>query len=200
MAKPDYNNVFVPGTGGKLRVLDPVSEIIPGLFQGIRPPSYIGYDLVVSCEQFLAKGPMEGYEGMVIHIPMVDDDQFEIPAQAIWDTVSAMENRTGAEYGDSARILVHCSGGLNRSSLVTCSYLMSQGYSRLDAVTVLRAKRDPFCLCNKAFERWVLGEQLPTAETSTFRITDLEEDGPVLGSCSHGVDLDKEFCPQGCRV
>jgi hypothetical protein len=22
----------------------------------------------------------------------------------------------------------------------------------------------------------------------------------VLGSCPHGVDLDREFCPHGCRV
>ena len=24
--------------------------------------------------------------------------------------------------------------------------------------------------------------------------------GPVLGECSHGVDLDRQFCPHGCRV
>jgi len=23
---------------------------------------------------------------------------------------------------------------------------------------------------------------------------------PVLGTCPHGVDLDREFCPEGCRV
>jgi len=23
---------------------------------------------------------------------------------------------------------------------------------------------------------------------------------PVLGFCPHGVDLDREFCPDGCRV
>jgi hypothetical protein len=31
-------------------------------------------------------------------------------------------------------------------------------------------------------------------------LTELEADGPVLGKCGHGVDLDREFCPQGCRV
>lgn len=25
-------------------------------------------------------------------------------------------------------------------------------------------------------------------------------DTVVLGRCSHGVDLDREFCPEGCRV
>lgn len=24
--------------------------------------------------------------------------------------------------------------------------------------------------------------------------------GVVLGRCAHGIDLDQEFCPQGCRV
>ena len=24
--------------------------------------------------------------------------------------------------------------------------------------------------------------------------------GQVLGECQHGVDLDREFCPHGCRV
>lgn len=26
------------------------------------------------------------------------------------------------------------------------------------------------------------------------------DDLTVLGRCQHGVDLDREFCPQGCRV
>ena len=29
---------------------------------------------------------------------------------------------------------------------------------------------------------------------------DPEDDFTVLGLCLHGVDLDREFCPQGCRV
>lgn len=28
----------------------------------------------------------------------------------------------------------------------------------------------------------------------------VEAMAPVLGKCSHGVDLDREFCPDGCRV
>lgn len=27
-----------------------------------------------------------------------------------------------------------------------------------------------------------------------------EDDLTVLGRCPHGVDLDREFCPEGCRV
>lgn len=167
MAKPDYKQIMVTEPGGKLRPLDPVSEIIPGLWQGIRPASYRDYDLVVSCEQFLAKGPMESYDGMVIHIPMRDDDEFKVPNAAIQAAAHAMV----VIISDGGKILVHCSGGLNRSSLVTIRFLiLCESMLPADAVTLLRAKRDQFCLCNKAFERWVLGEQLPTAETSTFRL------------------------------
>ncbi len=31
-------------------------------------------------------------------------------------------------------------------------------------------------------------------------LAEREDDAPVLGRCSHGVDLDREFCPEGCRV
>lgn len=27
-----------------------------------------------------------------------------------------------------------------------------------------------------------------------------QDDYTVLGHCPHGVDLDREFCPKGCRV
>lgn len=27
-----------------------------------------------------------------------------------------------------------------------------------------------------------------------------DDDGPVLGHCPHGVDLDRDFCREGCRV
>lgn len=167
MAKPEYSKIMIPEAGGKLRPLSAVSEIIPGLFQGVRPASYRDYDLVVSCEEFLAKGPMESYMGMVIHIPMRDDDEFKIPWLEIEVAISAIRTFLLREM----KVLVHCTGGLNRSSLVTASVLrQTEGLTRQEAVTLLRAQRDEFCLCNKAFERWVLGERLPTAETSTFRV------------------------------
>lgn len=143
----------------------PLSEIIPGLFQGVRPGSYIGYDLVVSCEQFLAKKPMEGYEGVTVHVPFVDDDELPIPAFAI-----EMAAIMASMYLDNGkRVLVHCSGGLNRSSLVTVRMLEALGHSARGAVELVRHRRDDFCLCNRAFERWALREELPTAETSMFR-------------------------------
>lgn len=145
--------------------LKPLSEIVPGLWQGFRPETYVGYDLVVSCEQFLAKKPMEGYEGVTVHLPMRDEEGFKIPRAAIEVGILVAEF-----VDDGGRVLVHCSGGLNRSSLVTCWALVNIcDITPKEAVALLRKRHDPYCLCNREFERWVTGEVLPTAETSAFR-------------------------------
>lgn len=158
----DFPTAFLPD--GTLRPIPPMSEILPGLFQGMRPASYRGYDLVVSCEWYLAKGPMEDYEGTLIHVPMHDDDNFHPPELQIKLAVDAIAEM---RYHNK-KVLVHCTGGLNRSSLVTGRYLTQwEEMAPSEAVTLLRVKRDPFVLCNRAFERWVLGDQLPTAETTT---------------------------------
>lgn len=32
------------------------------------------------------------------------------------------------------------------------------------------------------------------------QLAELEAGAPVLGTCPHGVDLDRAFCSEGCRV
>jgi len=147
--------------------LRPLSEIVPGLWQGMRPKSYIGYDLVISCEQFLAKKPMENFMGVTIHCPLRDEDDFEIPAYGIWAAAVAAHHVLDQQRGE--KVLIHCSGGLNRSSLVTVRILELLGYEAHEAVAIIRRQHDDFALCNRAFERWALREQLPTAETTTLR-------------------------------
>jgi protein-tyrosine phosphatase len=155
--KPDY-------TG--LKPLPAVSQITPRLWQGKRPKSYVDWNLVVSCEEHLARKPMESYSGVVIHVPMRDEDDFVIPTRAIGVAALAAE----AMMREGGKVLVHCSGGLNRSSLVTMVILTAGlGMQPRDALALLRVQRDDFCLCNRAFERHALGEPLPTAETSIFR-------------------------------
>lgn len=53
-------------------------------------------------------------------------------------------------------VLVHCQAGLNRSSLVACRALMLEGMTAKQAIALIREKRSPACLCNKAFERHLL--------------------------------------------
>ena len=52
--------------------------------------------------------------------------------------------------------LVHCQAGLNRSSLVAARALMLEGMSATDAIALLRKRRSPAVLCNRAFERYLL--------------------------------------------
>lgn len=145
----------------------PLSEIVPGLYQGRRPKTYVGYDLVVSCEEHLARKPMADYRGVTIHVPMRDEDDFEISRTA----VDAASSAAFEVVSDGGKVLVHCTGGLNRSSVVTAYVLMGLGYSPRDAVGTIRERHDSYCLCNRAFERWVTGETLPTAETSAFALS-----------------------------
>lgn len=52
--------------------------------------------------------------------------------------------------------LVHCQAGLNRSSLVAATALVLDGTQPEDAIQLLRDNRSPACLCNPAFENWLL--------------------------------------------
>jgi protein-tyrosine phosphatase len=60
------------------------------------------------------------------------------------------------EARQSGTVLVHCQAGLNRSSLVTARALMLAGMSATEAINRIRQQRSPACLCNKAFEKWLL--------------------------------------------
>lgn len=54
------------------------------------------------------------------------------------------------------KTLVHCQAGLNRSNLIAALALIEQGMKPADAIALLREKRSPAVLCNKAFEAWLL--------------------------------------------
>ena len=54
------------------------------------------------------------------------------------------------------KVLVHCQAGLNRSGLLSTLVLVGQGHSAEDAIALLRERRDPYVLCNKTFEAWLL--------------------------------------------
>lgn len=59
------------------------------------------------------------------------------------------------EMSRSGPVLVHCQAGLNRSSLVMARALMLEGWTADMAISWIREKRSPACLCNPAFEAWL---------------------------------------------
>lgn len=162
--------------------LDEPSMIVPGLYMGWRPDSYAGYDLVINCEQHLTAKPRKGWDGMLIHLPLQDAEDFEIPSDLVNAAAGVASGLIQFRNQAGYKVLVHCTGGFNRSGLVTAAILKKLGFGGRAAVDVIRTQRHEWCLHNRAFERWVTGEALPTAETSAFRqalVDDEAEFGPV---------------------
>lgn len=155
--------------------VEPLTWLTPTIAMGRRPDSYLGFDLVVSCEWHLARKPMSEYAGLTLHVPMLDEDNFQLDERI--DHAAVMAVSVAREGG---KVLIHCTGGLNRSGVVAARALMiALDIEGREAVEIMRRRRDPFCLCNRAFERWITGEQLPTAETSAFRLPEPREDDPA---------------------
>lgn len=57
---------------------------------------------------------------------------------------------------DDGPTLVHCQAGLNRSGLIASLVLVERGWSPAEALATIREKRSPACLCNRAFESFLL--------------------------------------------
>jgi hypothetical protein len=56
-------------------------------------------------------------------------------------------------------VLVHCRLGLNRSGLLVALAMIHEGYNPSDVLWILRATRDPYVLCNKTFEEYLLSPE-----------------------------------------
>lgn len=76
-----------------------------------------------------------------------DQDTAQVEAIAAW----------ARECMETGPTLIHCQAGLNRSNLIAATVLIQQGMSPGEAVGLLRSKRSPAVLCNKAFEAHLLG-------------------------------------------
>jgi hypothetical protein len=53
---------------------------------------------------------------------------------------------------------------------------------------------------NEPNPREIAREALAAASPREGEGADSDDDLTVLGHCPHGFDLDREFCPNGCRV
>jgi len=61
------------------------------------------------------------------------------------------------DWKSGKRVLIRCQAGLNRSGLVMALVLIRDGYEPADAIKLMREKRSSWVLCNKNFERYLLG-------------------------------------------
>ena len=127
-----------------------MSEIVPDLWVGGCEDGLILPEFI---DNLISVYPWEAYTvnhelESTLSVRMYDsiDQAFhQVDAVAMWVNACRAAGPT----------LVHCQAGLNRSSLVAARALMLEGMSAEDAITTLRAKRSPACLCNRAFEDYL---------------------------------------------
>ena len=145
------------GTGRATRMPlceDPWNEVVPGLFMGghdvrAQAPSACvvrdEFDLVVSLTAREGYGPSPGVEHVVARL-----------ADAVLDPPNAARVRelgglVAAAVREGRRVLVRCSGGLNRSGVVVADALVQLGHSPDEAICAVRAARGPWALTNPGF-------------------------------------------------
>jgi protein-tyrosine phosphatase len=103
------------------------------------------FDLVVSMTTRDGYGPSEGIEH---HVARMADAGVDAGIAARVDELAV----TIAEaLGAGRRVLVRCSGGLNRSGLVVAATLVRLGHAPDDAIVLVRRARGPWALTNPAF-------------------------------------------------
>lgn len=145
------------GTGRATRMPlcdDPWNEVAPGLAMGghdvrsqSRQACVVGaeFDLVVSLTTRPGYGPDEGVEHVVARLA---DAVLDPPAE---ERVRALGAQVAAAVTDGRRVLVRCSGGLNRSGVVVAEALVQLGRTPAEAVGAVRAARGPWALTNPGF-------------------------------------------------
>lgn len=133
---------------------DPWNEVVPGLWQGghdVRSQSstacVVGdeFDLVVSLATREGYGPAGGVEHVVVRLADAAVDG------GTAQRVAAVADQVATAVGAGRRVLVRCSGGLNRSGLVVASALVRAGRTPDDAMALVRAARGPWALTNPGF-------------------------------------------------
>jgi hypothetical protein len=132
----------------------PWDEVVPGLWMGghdvrsQRADACVvgdGFDLVVSLTERRGYGPSEGTEHVVARLADA------VPDAGASATIADLAERVAAAVTDGRRVLVRCSGGLNRSGVVVASALVRLGYPTDEAVAAVRRARGPWALTNPGF-------------------------------------------------
>lgn len=139
--------------GGHRITMPYMTEVAHNLWHG-----GVDYDLVLP-EFIKFKLSLYKWEDYVIR------HEVETRTETMYDSLEQGFEQIGelADWVNERRLIgpvfVHCQAGLNRSSLVVARALVAAGdvADGREAIELIRAKRDPACLCNPAFEAWVLG-------------------------------------------
>ncbi len=164
-----------------------VTEIVPGLWQGgcqdglILPKQIKHLVSLYPWESYVQRHELDSALTVRMH-DSTDQAMSQVDAIAMW--VNACR--------EDGPVLVHCQAGLNRSSLVTARALIIGGMTAADAIALIREKRSPACLCNPAFEAWLLGQQCGKCDHSVHS-------HDTSGRCSYCRWADQGACHHSDR-
>lgn len=140
--------------------------IIPGLYQGGHVYQIIGqqfttvlrgidtFDHVVSLYTMPSHPntiPDPGIRHTVFEFPDSSWGVHEYDRKDLHKTVKEIS----ADLDQGNKVLVRCQAGYNRSGLVVALVLMEQGFTAQGAISLIREKRSPWALCNKAFVEYI---------------------------------------------
>ena len=142
-----------------------ISEIADNLWQGgctnglVLPDTFRHLVSLYPWESYSLRHELASALVVTMH-DSADQDMDKVPVIAAW--VNACRK--------SGPVLVHCQAGLNRSSAVVALALMLEGTPAEVAIKTVRQKRSPACLCNPAFEEWLLAfHSAPRLKLTDYR-------------------------------
>lgn len=95
----------------------------------------------------------ERYGQLTVRMPFEDDDHLP-DLVMLHDLVENV-----VKYSQRGPTLVHCTAGLNRSSMVVALVLIKSGMSPQAAIDHLRSVRSPMVLFNKTFYDYLLSQE-----------------------------------------
>ena len=129
----------------------PATEMVRGLWQSGHPEPGEEWDAVI--DLVVEREPVPE-AGMYVRWALRDE-----PIEPDIDQLVALADLIRDLRRAGKRVLVHCAGGINRSSLLAGASLIRDGVDPDEVITLLRERR-PGALNNTTFER-VLREKLP---------------------------------------
>jgi protein-tyrosine phosphatase len=127
---------------------------VPGLFQGGHDVRSQSRTACVVTDQFhvvVSMTTREGYgpdDGVEHHVARMADAGVD---PGVATRVDELAEVVAAAVESGRRVLVRCSGGLNRSGLVVASALVRLGHEPDAAIALVRRARGPWALTNPAF-------------------------------------------------
>ncbi|WP_042377439.1 protein-tyrosine phosphatase family protein [Streptacidiphilus melanogenes] len=138
----------------------PWNEIRPRLWMGghfwVGPEGQVRaavvdaeFDLVVSLFTREGHGPHPRVDHLVTEIP-----DGPLTAAQI-DSVRKLATTVAAAVRSDRSVLVRCRSGYNRSGLVVAQALVELGQDAATAVELIRERRSPWALHNRAFEQYL---------------------------------------------